>query len=90
MVRLIGRNNPDEVTQYWQFWATQINDWISQGLQPWIFTHAPDDRAAPQLAYLFDSNIRLLRESLQALPRLNTAEGAKKTGENNMKQLELF
>ncbi len=26
MVRLIGRNNPNEVTQYWQFWATQIND----------------------------------------------------------------
>ncbi|MCY2975116.1 MAG: DUF72 domain-containing protein [Planctomycetota bacterium] len=49
-VRVVGRNKPDEVTTYWQEWSKQIAAWIVKGLEPWIFTHAPDDAVAPELA----------------------------------------
>lgn len=50
MVRLIGRNRDNEVTDYWIEWSKIICDWIDQGLTPYVFTHSPDDRYAPQLA----------------------------------------
>jgi len=90
MVRLIGRNDVEQVTDFWQFWAIQINDWISQGLQPWIFTHAPDDRMAPELAYRLDGLIRQLRASLPSLPRLKPANNARKQHPSGLRQLDLF
>ncbi|XZE22322.1 DUF72 domain-containing protein [Pirellulaceae bacterium SH449] len=90
MVRLIGRNSPDEVVDYWRFWAQQIHDWIQQGLQPWIFTHAPDDRFAPQLVHLFESSIQAINADLPSLPRINTPNDAKISRTPVVRQLELF
>lgn len=90
MVRLIGRNSPEEVIEYWRFWAHQINDWIQQGLQPWIFTHAPDDRFAPLLVHLFQSSIQAINPSLPSLSRLNTLNAAKNSSAPVVRQLELF
>jgi hypothetical protein len=90
MLRLIGRNSPDEVVEYWRFWAQQTNDWIQEGLQPWIFTHAPDDRFAPQLVHLFESCIQTINPVLPSLPRLNTPDDAKNSVPPVVRQLELF
>jgi len=49
-VRVVGRNKPEQITEFWQEWAKQIAKWINDGLQPWVFTHAPDDAIAPEIA----------------------------------------
>ena len=76
MVRLIGRNDVQEVCEYWDEWAQTLCDWIIQGLEPWIFTHAPDDTYAPSL--VMDLHTRLQRKleerdasnPLESLPSL--------------------
>lgn len=49
-LRLIGRNQLDDVQPWVEEWAPIIAGWIRQGLQPFVFTHAPDDRFAPEFA----------------------------------------
>jgi uncharacterized protein YecE (DUF72 family) len=71
MVRLIGRNDVREVTTYWEDWANTISTWIVQGLQPWIFTHAPDDAFAPTLVHALHDRVRARLPHLPELPRLD-------------------
>ena len=68
MVRLIGRNDAAEVSSYWGWWSEQIANWIREGYQPWIFTHAPDDAFAPGLARLLHDLVRLHLPKLETLP----------------------
>lgn len=91
MVRLIGRNNAAEVTEYWEWWADQIVQWIKHGFEPWIFTHAPDDTFAPGLARLLHEFVRIQLPSLDQLPLLsNTSCDSKGPNEDLPKQLDLF
>lgn len=52
MVRMVGRNTEEQVHDWWAEWADVVSIWIEQGLTPYIFTHAPDDRFAPDLGRL--------------------------------------
>ncbi|MFM8478729.1 MAG: DUF72 domain-containing protein [Planctomycetaceae bacterium] len=49
-LRFIGRNQLDDVQPWMDEWTPVIAGWIQQGLQPFVFTHAPDDRFAPEFA----------------------------------------
>jgi uncharacterized protein YecE (DUF72 family) len=92
MVRLIGRNDVQEVSTYWDEWADRIADWIGQGLQPWIFTHAPDDAFAPALVHALHQRICARRTDLSPLPTLNQCvanEEAMVAGDK-LTQLRLF
>jgi uncharacterized protein YecE (DUF72 family) len=71
MVRLIGRNQIAEVDPYWEEWADRLARWIGEGLQPWIFTHAPDDTFAPQLVRSLHERLQQRIPSLPPLPSLN-------------------
>jgi uncharacterized protein YecE (DUF72 family) len=53
MLRLVGRNRLERVRGHVDQWTRIVADWIRQGLQPYVFTHAPDDRFAPAFARLF-------------------------------------
>lgn len=66
MLRLIGRNRAQEVDLFWRQWSKTISHWISAGLKPYIFTHAPDDRFAPELAFKLHALIR--QELLELQP----------------------
>lgn len=57
-LRLIGRNNLDEVQPWIDEWSPIIANWLRSGLDPYVFTHAPDDRYAPRFA-------RRLHEAIQ-------------------------
>ncbi|MFO0941859.1 MAG: DUF72 domain-containing protein [Pirellulales bacterium] len=50
MLRFIGRNQACQVQAFVQNWAVRIAQWIVSGLTPYVFTHAPDDTFAPDLA----------------------------------------
>ena len=53
MLRLVGRNRIELVDSFFDEWAPVVADWMRQGLSPIVFTHAPDDTFAPQLARRF-------------------------------------
>ena len=90
MLRLIGRNDAAEVTSYWEWWSEQIANWIREGYQPWIFTHAPADAFAPGLARLLHEMIRLHLPALPSLPSWNELAPPAESTNNELKQLRLF
>lgn len=53
MVRLVGRNRVELADKYLSEWAVVVAGWIRAGLEPVVFTHAPDDAKAPELARRF-------------------------------------
>ena len=53
LLRLIGCNQPELVDPWIDEWVEQVALWISQGRVPFIFTHAPNDEFAPQIARRF-------------------------------------
>lgn len=67
-LRIVGRNNLDEVAPWIQEWAPVIADWIHQGLKPFIFTHAPDDKFAPEFARRIHNAIREHCLTLSEMP----------------------
>lgn len=90
MLRLIGRNDAAEVATYWEGWSEQIANWIREGYQPWIFTHAPDDAYAPGLARLLHDFIRLHLPELPPLPEFRGLVQETQEPEGDLKQLRLF
>lgn len=90
MLRLIGRNDAAEVASYWDQWSEQIAKWIREGLQPWIFTHAPDDKFAPGLARLLHELVRLHLPELPSLPDCFGLNQDRDNKPSEMTQLRLF
>jgi uncharacterized protein YecE (DUF72 family) len=93
MVRLIGRNDVQEVSTYWDEWAERIAHWIGQGLQPWVFTHAPDDAFAPALVHALHERIQARLPNLPPLPTLEQViakETEASAPGDTLKQLRLF
>ncbi|MFG0296128.1 MAG: DUF72 domain-containing protein [Maioricimonas sp. JB045] len=68
LVRIVGRNCPDEVHPWWEEWAEVVAGWIRQGLTPYVFTHAPDDTFAPELGRLFHERLRQHLPEIAPMP----------------------
>ncbi|NQV28009.1 MAG: DUF72 domain-containing protein [Rhodopirellula sp.] len=85
MLRLVGRNSVDDTLPWIEEWVAVIADWINSGLDPYVFTHSPDDRFAPEFA----ARLHLqLQSHLSALP--DQPEWPGRTKENGPRQLSLF
>lgn len=67
-LRLIGRNNLDEVQPWIDEWSPVIAEWLRAGFDPYIFTHAPDDRFAPRFARRLHLAIRQYLPDLSPPP----------------------
>ena len=67
MLRLVGRNNIERVDQWINEWVPKVATWIADGLEPYIFLHAPDDAFAPQLAMRFHNALSETIHELQPL-----------------------
>lgn len=68
MVRIVGRDNINEVTPWLSEWAGIVAGWIQAGLEPSVFTHTPDDGFAPQMAEAFHNLLALQLPGLPTLP----------------------
>jgi uncharacterized protein YecE (DUF72 family) len=82
LLRLIGRDDIRRVAPWILEWSRTVAKWIHGGLTPYIFTHTPDERFAPQLARMFhDELARHVHDvgPLAAFP-----------GEGDARQLRLF
>lgn len=80
-VRLIGRNQIELVDPWIEEWTDQVQSWIEEGLKPYVFTHAPDDEFAPQIARRFHDSLSRKLSKLPSLPEWEVAAP---------KQLDLF
>jgi uncharacterized protein YecE (DUF72 family) len=67
-LRIVGRNNLDEVTPWIDEWAPVIADWLREGKQPFVFTHAPDDQFAPEFGRRLYSAVREQLSALNPMP----------------------
>ena len=81
MLRFVGRNDIELADRFVRQWIPIVAAWIERGLQPFVFTHAPDDTFAPEFARRFWTQLReQLNSPQQNLPMPPRAA----------KQLDLF
>lgn len=53
MLRLVGRNRIQLTERFVQQWIPIVANWVDQGMEPYVFTHAPDDQFAPAFGKMF-------------------------------------
>ena len=82
MLRLVGRNDVASARAWIDEWASTTAEWICEGRQPFVFTHAPDDRFAPEMAEMFHAAMQRSIKDLADLPVW--------PGRQQMRQLGLF
>jgi uncharacterized protein YecE (DUF72 family) len=67
MLRLVGRNDVTLADPWIKDWVPRVAKWIEDGLEPYIFLHAPDDAFAPELAFRFHNMLAPLISGLSPL-----------------------
>ena len=67
IVRLVGRNDLSQLDACTVEWSQQLLAWKKEGLEPYIFTHTPDDRFAPRFAEMMHQAITAVDESTKPL-----------------------
>ena len=85
LVRFVGRDNVDTTVPWLAEWAPIVAGWISTGLRPFFFTHAPDDAFAPAMARRFHEELRRVSPAIPPLPAL-----LGERPEPGLRQRELF
>jgi uncharacterized protein YecE (DUF72 family) len=65
MLRLVGRDDVSLVQPWIDEWVPIVAGWIGQGLQPFVFTHTPNDQFAPELARDFHNALAKAIEQLE-------------------------
>lgn len=66
-VRFIGRNDMASLQPWIDEWAATVANWITAGLTPYIFTHAPSDPKSLEFAVTFHAAMRKRMPSLPPL-----------------------
>lgn len=82
-LRIVGRNNLDEVEPWIEEWAPTVAHWLEQDLEPFLFTHAPDDRFAPEFGRRMHAAVQRYFPDLAPLPDW-LGEVERKNGEAQM------
>ncbi len=85
MIRLVGLNDVRLASPWIHEWAPIVASWIIAGMTPYVFTHTPDERYAPELARLFHNELGRHTHRLSEMPAW-PGEAATQRG----RQLALF
>ncbi len=67
MLRLVGRNDVSLAEPWIDEWTPKVATWIRDGLEPYVFLHAPNDAFAPQLAMHFHNALSELVPQINAI-----------------------
>lgn len=78
VVRFIGQFDPQINLAFFQRWRIKLAQWISEGKQPYLFIHTPDNIQAPELAL---SCYRALTEVINSssLPKIHLQQDNQNT-----------
>lgn len=89
LVRFVAQNHVAAAEDYLDPWIDALESWCRAGLEPYFFTHTPDDRQAPELARRV---LQRLRARLPELPALAIFPGEREAPRAPPKagQLSLF
>jgi len=68
IVRLIGELDADRNLELWRSWVPKLAGWLAEGREPFVFTHTPDNVAAPDLARRFWQEVCDTVDGLAPLP----------------------
>jgi uncharacterized protein YecE (DUF72 family) len=85
LLRFVGRNDLRRAIPWIQEWVPVVARWIEHGVQPFVFTHTPDEFYAPSLARLFHEQLMAHRPELLPRPAWPGEQQAP-----TARQLELF
>ena len=66
-VRFIGRDDIDQAQPWIDEWAEVVAGWLNDGLDPFVFCHAPDDQFAPAFCRRFVETLRRLRPGVEPI-----------------------
>lgn len=80
-VRFVGRDDVERSRPGLVAWAAVVASWLDQGLEPFFFTHSPNDAFAPATAQIFHAALRELRPATAPLP---TWPGQKKPAQREL------
>ncbi|MCT7942359.1 DUF72 domain-containing protein [Shewanella holmiensis] len=83
VVRFIGQLDEDVNSAFFQKWCNKLALWITEGKQPYVFIHTPDNVYAPELAARLND---MLIDTLSDLPTINLIDPAP----NQADQLDLL
>lgn len=78
LVRLIGQSDLTANLTYWESWADKTAEWLTQGLEPHVFTHTPDNNHSVELARNFWDLVKVRCRTLSPLP--TPRSGARQLG----------
>lgn len=67
LVRFIAQNQIEPADAYLDGWVGTLTTWIRAGLEPYFFTHTPDDLLAPHLARHTHERVRRVVPDLPSL-----------------------
>lgn len=70
IVRFVGHPHIQQNAKFMLPWIHKINQWMSEGLQPYLFFHMPDNAEAPWLAEVFIKQYRVIYQDVP-LPELS-------------------
>lgn len=68
IVRLIGERDVERSVAVWRSWLPKLGAWLADGHEPYVFTHTPDNVAAPELARRFWAEVCATVDALVPLP----------------------
>lgn len=78
VLRFIGHPTLEGSRQYFRPWQRKVARWVSEGRQPFIFMHTPDNVYAPDLAREFHNGVEEFLEGWSALPAFPSEQRANK------------
>ena len=84
MIRFVGLNDLESNRPWIEEWARQVAEWISAGLRPFVFTHAPEQSLSAPFARMFHDEL----SSRLTIPPMNVWPGESEP--SVPKQMELF
>jgi uncharacterized protein YecE (DUF72 family) len=68
LIRFIGQPAVKANQPFLTAWVERVTEWIGEGRVPYIFTHTPNNRYAPQLARFFHGLLKERRVNVGELP----------------------
>jgi uncharacterized protein YecE (DUF72 family) len=68
IVRFIGQNDADANPPFWEKWLPKIAEWLTEGREPFVFFHTPNNIEGPGLARQFHRDVAALVPDVKPLP----------------------